>query len=60
MTTDRNYGGDRIGHGGQWLGLEFSYTVNGQTFPLQVLVDGIMAFIKDHELEQLGKVEQKL
>jgi len=60
LTTDINYG-KGLGNwraGGQWLSGEYHESINYKIFPLQVLVDGIMAFIKDHELEKLNKIHQ--
>ena len=61
MTMEMDYGtGSGAMHGGKWLGMQYMKTINWKTFPLQVLVDGIMAFIKDHELEKLNEVQHKL
>jgi len=62
LTTAKDYGSGtgKWKTGGQWLGTEYLFALNGKTFPLQVLVDGIMAFIKDHELEKLNEVQHKL
>ena len=60
IITDINYGGDNYGHGGQWLGVEFMDERNDKLFTMKEFVDGIMAFIKDHELEKLNEVQHKL